>query len=482
MSSDVPTEAFAALTVTPTETTMTSEGGNNSASSLAINPNDRVTTTADTPIEGEEPHIAVESRAENPDREADIGPAIYPPILENLEILGYIKDKNGIGYSRDIGRSASIHDEVFLIFGDTFCESSAGKSVGITSNTIAYVEDRALFLESEYREISDNGNVKAFVPLNEKEIRFEAENENARIVFRMFGGTVDIGVVGVVWFQKLIKYENGEEEYRGVGQARLSTYSDSRIIVERLPRLLFGPNEPRIGSFSTLFHEDHVYLWGERLDGQIILARVDQYHTAIRDWYEYWSGGDWVPRWHDAIPVLHDVQHGAIVHTNLFGKDKPFVFVGVNNQADSMVQIGAAADIQGPFDLTALCKATGIDHDERHKYCIYPHLFASNVPKRELVVTWSEHWPGGVIAAKLKFKIDEVAAVTEAEERKRAAEEQEAHRRASIAENQDAKDEYGYNSEESDDPRPRRDRSEGRLKTGYILSVERTSYDPPLGP
>ena len=134
-----------------------------------------------------------------------------------------------------------------------------------------------------------------------------------------------------------------------------------------------------------------------------------------------------------------------------------------------MVQIGAAAKVQGPFDLTAVCEAKGIDHDEKYKYCIYPHLFASNVPKRELVVTWSEHSPGGVIAARLKFKSDEIAAAEEAEERKRAAEEQEARRLASIAEEQEAMDEYG-----SDDPRPKRDRSEGRLKRGSILTVVHT--------
>lgn len=318
--------------------------------------------------------------------------------------------------------------------------------------------------------------------LYDEEIRFEEQNKQARVVFCMFGGTIDICVVGVVWFQKLIKYENGEESYCGVGQARLSTYSDSRILVERLDRLLFRPNEPRIGSFCTLLHRGHVYLWGHRLDGEIILARVEQYETALRDRYEYWSGCDWVPHWHDAVPVLHDVQHGGIINTNMFGRDKPFVFVGVNKRADSMVQIGAAAEVQGPFHLTAVCKATGIDHDEKYKYCIYPHLFASNVPKRELIITWSEHSPGGVIAAKLKFKIDEVAAVKEAEERKRAAEEHEARHLASIAEEQEAKYEYDSDSEESNDPRPRRDRSEGRLKNGYVLRVARPSSDPLSGP
>lgn len=298
-SSDVPIEGFAALSVMPTESTTTGKEASIPASSLPSNTKDGPGIIADTWIEDGKPSTAAETGADEPGHDADIGPAIYPPVLEKMEVLGYIKDKNGIRYSRDIGRSALIHDEVYFIFGDTFRGDSAGKSVVTTSNTVAYVEDRANPLESEYGEISDNGNVKAFVLLNEKEVRFEAENKSARIVFRMFGGTVDIGVVGVVWFQKLIKYENGDENYRGVGQARLSTYSDGKILVHRLPRLLFGPNEPRIGSFSTLFYNGHVYLWGDHPNGQIILARVDQYDTAFRNRYEYWSGSDWVPRWHD---------------------------------------------------------------------------------------------------------------------------------------------------------------------------------------
>ena len=151
-----------------------------------------------------------------------------------------------------------------------------------------------------------------------------------------------------------------------------------------------------------------------------------------------------------------------------------------------MVQIGAAAKIQGPFDLVAVCKATGIDDNKGSKDCIYshiyPHLWASNVPKRELIVTWSEFPPGGVLVAKLKFKIDEVAAVKEAKERKLAAEEREVRRLASIAVEREARDHFGYESDESNDPRPRRDRSEGRLKNGYVLTVKRTSSDPPEEP
>lgn len=151
-----------------------------------------------------------------------------------------------------------------------------------------------------------------------------------------------------------------------------------------------------------------------------------------------------------------------------------------------MVQIGAAKQIQGPFDLVAVCKATGIDDNKGSKDCIYshiyPHLWASNVPKRELIVTWSEFPPGGVLVAKLKFKIDEVAAVKEAKERELAVEEREVRRLASIAVEREAMDHFGYESDESNDPRPRRDRSEGRLRNGYVLTVERSSSDPPAEP
>ena len=294
-SPDIPLEELATLGVTPMEEPM----GKALSSSPAISTKDGHSTISETRIADGEPSTAGETAVESLDHEAGIGPAIYPPVLEKMEVLGYIKDKNGIRYSRDIGRSALIHHEVYFIFGDTFFEDSAGNSVGITSNTVAYVEDRANLLESEYREILNDGKVKAFIPLNEKEVRFEEQNKKARILFRMLGGTVDIGTLGVVWFQKLVKHENGDEEYRGVGQARLTTYSDSKILVQRRPRLLFGPKEPKMGSFSTLFHEEQVYLWGDRLDGQIILARVDRYKTAFDDQYEYWSGSDWVPDWQD---------------------------------------------------------------------------------------------------------------------------------------------------------------------------------------
>ena len=108
---------------------------------------------------------------------------------------------------------------------------------------------------------------------------------------------------------------------------------------------------------------------------------------------------------------------------------------------DNMVQIGVAERLQGPFDIIPICHAMGTNYDDKRRYCMYPHIFASNIPKRELVITWSEYPPGRVVAAKLKFKIDMVAAIEEERKRKIAAEEKaRAQERARLAEEQEEKD------------------------------------------
>ena len=467
---------------------MTSGSSNASSSHQAEDVENGPPSPAEAQPEGGEASNADETAADSQDDEADIGPALYPPILEKTEILGYVKDKNGVKYSRDIGRSLILHHEVYFIFGDTSSKNSAGESVETVSNTIAYVEDRAKCLESEYLEIMDDGKVKPFIPLNKEEIRFEAENKNARVRFRMIGGAVDTTIFGIVWFQVWVEYDNGRRTYLGIGYARLSAYSDSRLIVDRLDGLIFESDEPIMGSFSALDHNDHVYLWSHRGEG-IILARVDRRETASRDHYEFWDGDEWVRHWQDAQPVLQDMAHGAVIYTRLFGNDRPFVLVGVNTRGDSMVQIGAAAAVQGPFETTAIYKATGIDNDNEHKHFIYPHLFASNIPKRELMVTWSEQLPGGVIAAKFKFKINAVVAVQEAEARRRRADEQRANRFSMMVAEQarrfaklaeaEFRDMGLLETEEDDDPRPKRDRSEGRLKNGYVLRIVHSPPDPP---
>ena len=87
--------------------------------------------------------------------------------------------------------------------------------------------------------------------------------------------------------------------------------------------------------------------------------------------------------------------------------------------------IGAESDLQGSlvegsrlegnslekspskwrWTLTRLCTASGIDRPIGFMYCMYPHPWAFNEEEGELLVTWSENWPGGVVGAKVKLSM-----------------------------------------------------------------------------
>lgn len=82
-----------------------------------------------------------------------------------------------------------------------------------------------------------------------------------------------------------------------------------------------------------------------------------------------------------------------------------YVFIGVNRWADSGIMMGCSKSLEGPFEMFKVAEATGIDHKDNYMYCIYPHPWAFKEVDGELMVTWSEHWPGGVVAAKLTFQM-----------------------------------------------------------------------------
>jgi hypothetical protein len=198
------------------------------------------------------------------------------------------------------------------------------------------------------------------------------------------------------------------------GVALTPSWCSGKLVVERLRgehdfNLVFGPDEPRIGSFSTLVHGQFVYLWSN-YKSNIILARTHRSVTVLPGAYMYWSGNDWVPDYNEALHIqeIHNagIVQGGIVRSSLFGEKKPFVFIGVNKFADSKIQLGVAERIEGPWEVQTIGVATGINEKDGFRYCIYPHLWASDTKKGELMVTWSEQCPGGVIAAKITFEMD----------------------------------------------------------------------------
>ena len=69
--------------------------------------------------------------------------------------------------------------------------------------------------------------------------------------------------------------------------------------------------------------------------------------------------------------------------------------------------VGAATTLEGPWELFPVYTARPLDDGDEYSYmyCIYPHDWAFDEEYGMLMVTWSEHWPGGVVAAKLTFKM-----------------------------------------------------------------------------
>lgn len=352
--------------------------------------------------------------------------ACYPPLVESVEILDYIKDVNGIGYSRDIGRSSALGGRIYYTFGDTFNKNKDGEFVGLSCNTVSMVLDIERPLTTAYLDIEENGMVKALVPLNESERLIEKdETEKVRIILWMFGGIAETRPdLGWTWYQVAEIHNNCEHTYQGVGIARVSVINEhgylqvvrckdlvyesdtNRKSQSDVPcrDLIFGRKEPRFGTFCSLVYNDMVYLWGD-IEREIYLARVSKYKPTSRESYEFWDGKTYVSDWGRAIAILHDIPQGQFVRSDLFGSDRPWIFVGCTKWADSKVMMGASCRLEGPWELTPLCTAEGIDRRDEWMYCIYPHPWAFNEEEGELLVTWSEHWPGGVVGAKVKLRM-----------------------------------------------------------------------------
>lgn len=335
-----------------------------------------------------------------------VGPcASYPPMVETHPVpFGYVQDRNRIGYSRDIGRSSMFAGHYYYLFGDTFCKDRNGYFVGLTSNTVAIMPDKTYPLETQYLSIKPDGIVEPLLKLTDDEKALQ--NGDLRIGLWPFGGIVETTPeVGWMWYQKCTTYSNtNRNSYHGVGLARVSraTSPQGQITAFRVEGLLFGADEPCIGSFSALMHEDFVYLWGDH-KGSVILARVNKYFPTTRNAYRYWNGENYVEDWRCAVPILEQMQHGCFFRSALFGAERPWCFVGCTNRGDSVVMMGAEARLEGPWSLTELFRTDSVNQPLSYRYCMYAHPWAYDADIGELLVTWCETWPGAVVGAKVKL-------------------------------------------------------------------------------
>ena len=345
--------------------------------------------------------------------------ASFPPAVHSLSALGYVKDVSNTGYSRDIGRSSMLRGRLYYLFGDTFVNNHRGDFIGIQSSTAAIVSNPSHPMIGKYLNLQENEMVDALIPLTENEQALERKNwedgSAPRVTLWAFGGMVQVLNLGWLWFQKAVINEDegkGESKYKGTGLARISVNNDGSLSTFRVNSdqpLMFGEKEPRIGTFSSIVEGEFIYLWGDHAAGYqqgVILSRVRKDSFQTKSKYTYWNGETYVDTWKEAKFVFMNMQSGSIFKSNLFGEARPWVFVGCTFGGTCEVIMGAAATLEGPFNEISIFTATGIDYPKTIMYCVYPHNWAYDESQGELMVTWSEQWPGGVVGAKISLKMD----------------------------------------------------------------------------
>lgn len=328
------------------------------------------------------------------------------PTVDHFEVLGYVDAPNQDCFSRDIGRSFHLNGRTYYIFGDTFCNSA-----GLVSNSVQVIPDRSRPRIAYYIATDGTGRVPPLIDIDADERQYLTDpgNEAKRIAFWCFGGIVEVTQgIGWTWYQKHIITKGGGDELAGVGVARICHTKDrlsGELSCTRMPGLIFDKDMPLFGSFSTLLEDDMVYLWGQR-GADICLARVYKENCHLLYRYEFWNGKEYVFQIDGATPVLQDFQQGQIFKSELFGPSLPWVFIGVTRWADSMVMIGVASRVEGPWDIRPLFKAQGINNPNSYQYCMYPHPWATDQRTGQLLLSWCDPWPGGVIVAKVTLNSD----------------------------------------------------------------------------
>jgi hypothetical protein len=83
-----------------------------------------------------------------------------------------------------------------------------------------------------------------------------------------------------------------------------------------------------------------------------------------------------------------------------------FACIGCNSWADSTIRMATAPAPEGPWsEFHPLVKVNGIDHADNYMYCMYPHPWGFAPEQGKMLVSWSEHWPGGVIMGELEMQM-----------------------------------------------------------------------------
>ncbi|PGH12426.1 hypothetical protein AJ79_04262 [Helicocarpus griseus UAMH5409] len=340
--------------------------------------------------------------------------AMFPPKIEGVQILGSVRDPQHGSHPRKVGCSSMLAGIPYYTFGNVACSKFDGTPVGTVYNAVARaLEPFTDPLLTTYVTTDIDGHVYPLLDLTEGEKNLEEETgiktiittNGAPVEGRMGSGK------GCIWYQKTLRQmKDGLKEhdiYQGTGIAPVKVDGvTGELIGKRILKetLLFEQHEPAFGTFCTARDKEYFYLWGKH-GVDIYLARVSVYHPFERPFYRFWNGFAFVPDINMVSPVLTGYAHGVIYPSKLFGHDFHWTFVGNTSWEECTVMMGAAKDPWGPFQIMQIATGDVLKASEHFTGCIYAHPWAFKESVGELLISWSEKWPRGILGAKFQFQM-----------------------------------------------------------------------------
>jgi hypothetical protein len=158
--------------------------------------------------------------------------------------------------------------------------------------------------------------------------------------------------------------------------------------------------------------DKYIYAYGRLYHSRDVgVARVPIWEVGNRDSYSYWDSRSWSKNISSSAVVFPSMQHGQIFPTTLFGTKSGYRwgFFGNNCFGDSKAIFGRAKAPEGPWEIVALDlnAYTMNELDSTFRYCFYPHPWAFDSRKGDLMVSWNEGgMAGSVIAEKIRFQTE----------------------------------------------------------------------------
>ncbi|CUS14601.1 unnamed protein product [Tuber aestivum] len=396
-----------------------------------------------------------------------IGHSPPPASSPSTQTKAYRPVNESRNYARTHGCSTLLNYEPVFLFNDTFEISPVPGSSQLEYTPIGSVTAAFGSLSNPtlttYPTYIDRHRIPQFIPFSRVE---KAAGTDRGCYMTVFNSVVQVPgkEFGVVWFMKMRGGTSGRgaDVFCGVGVAEVRIDGERGPRCDRKGALVFDGFGPRWGDISTVIHGDYIYLYGSgapasfafdgsyndpvqktshptatrdsKLDVPIYLCRVPHRNRAYwcAENYKCWNGENFVnfpqvpqfpitpfPLYQQGrvIPrpppvfkcVMKNVQSGTIMHSQLFSEQGHFIFIGCElgggENKEVVIKMRLADEPMGPwFGEASLFNLNKVNRGNNGvKFGVHAHSWASNLENGEILVSWTEPWPGGVEMARVKL-------------------------------------------------------------------------------